>query len=248
MNGSDWVLLVDVGNTRLKWAAGIPGEGLQQTGNVTHGGKVSSALLASWEQLGRPHSVMVASVGGRNLLEQLRASVDGLWKLPVTTATATGEFHGLRNCYSHPERLGVDRWLAMVAARTLCSASFCVVDAGTALTIDLVDVSGRHAGGMILPGLTMMMQSLKSGTAIPAYDEILTGKQLGCSTTEAMRLGCLHAQAGAIERILSTVASDDCELLLTGGDARLLGSAVHYTHRTIEHLVLLGLLEMTSMN
>jgi type III pantothenate kinase len=77
---------------------------------------------------------------------------------------------------------------------------------------------------------------------------MLTGKQLGCSTTEAMRLGCLHAQAGAIERILSTVASDDCELLMTGGDARLVGSAVHCPHRTIEHLVLLGLLEMTATN
>lgn len=248
MKGSDWSLLVDVGNTRLKWAAGIPGEGLQQTGNITHGGKVPRELVASWKALGRPCSVMVASVGARNLLEQLRASVYELWKLPVTTVAATSEFHGLRNCYSHPERLGVDRWLAMIAARSLCSSSFCVVDAGTALTIDLVDVSGQHTGGVILPGLTMMMQSLKSGTAIPAYNENLTGKQLGCSTTEAMRLGCLHAQAGAIERILSTVASEDCELLLTGGDARLVGSAVHYTHRTIEHLVLLGLLEMISMN
>jgi type III pantothenate kinase len=248
MKGSDWSLLVDVGNTRLKWAAGIPGEGLQQTGNITHGGKVPRELVASWKALGRPCSVMVASVGARNLLEQLRASVYELWKLPVTTVAATSEFHGLRNCYSHPERLGVDRWLAMIAARSLCSSSFCVVDAGTALTIDLVDVSGQHTGGVILPGLTMMMQSLKSGTAIPAYNENLAGKQLGCSTTEAMRLGCLHAQAGAIERILSTVASEDCELLLTGGDARLVGSAVHYTHRTIEHLVLLGLLEMISMN
>jgi type III pantothenate kinase len=245
---SDWSLLVDVGNTRLKWAAGIPGEGLQQTGTVTHGGKMPRQLLSEWEQLGRPASVMVANVGGRNLLEQLRASVYDLWKLPVTTVIATDEFHGLHNCYHHPERLGVDRWLAMIAARTLCSASFCVVDAGTALTIDLVDVSGRHAGGMILPGLAMMMQSLKSGTASPSYDEMLTGKQLGCSTTEAMRLGCLHAQAGAIERILSTVASDDCELLMTGGDARLVGSAVHCPHRTIEHLVLLGLLEMTATN
>jgi type III pantothenate kinase len=75
----------------------------------------------------------------------------------------------------------------------------------------------------------------------------VTGKQLGCSTTEAMRIGCLHAQAGAIERILSTIASDDCELMLTGGDARLVGSAVHYPHQTIEHLVLLGLLELTTM-
>jgi type III pantothenate kinase len=188
---------------------------------------------------------MVASVGARNLLEQLRASVDRLWKLPVRTVVATDEFRGVRNCYTHPERLGVDRWLAMIAAHGLCGCSCCVVDVGTALTIDLVDVSGQHTGGVILPGLTMMMQSLRSGTAIPAYDETVTGKQLGCSTTEAMRLGCLHAQAGAIERILSTVASEDCELLLTGGDARLLGSAVHYPHRIIEHLVLLGLLEMT---
>ena len=248
MNESDWSLLVDVGNTRLKWAAGIPGEGLQQTGIVTHGGKVPRELLASWKALGRPCSVMVASVGARNLLEQLRVSVYDLWKLPVTPAVATGEFHGLRNCYSHPERLGVDRWLAMIAARSLCNSSFCVVDAGTALTIDLVDVSGQHTGGVILPGLTMMMQSLKSGTAIPAYDETVSARQLGCSTTEAMRLGCLHAQAGAIERILATVASEDCELLLTGGDARLTGSAVHYPHRTIEHLVLLGLLEMITMN
>ena len=109
MSGSDWSLLVDVGNTRLKWAAGIPGEGLQQTGTVTHGGKLPRELVDVWKQLGRPRSVMVASVGARNLLEQLRASVDRLWKLPVRTVVATGEFRGVRNCYTHPERLGVDR-------------------------------------------------------------------------------------------------------------------------------------------
>jgi type III pantothenate kinase len=149
------------------------------------------------------------------------------------------------NCYEYPERLGVDRWMVMIGARQITEGPCCVIDAGTALTIDMIHGNGKHLGGLIVPGLSLMFGCLESGTAIPGYAEQLSDNNLGCSTNTAIQLGCLRALAGVVEKTLHDTGLVDPKVLLTGGDATLLASVVNYPLTIVPDLVLQGLLQFT---
>jgi type III pantothenate kinase len=117
--------------------------------------------------------------------------------------------------------MGVDRWLAMLGARRRTGERLCVVDAGSALTIDLVDASGQHEGGYIIPGPALMERALLLDTDRVRFDED-TGYALtpGVSTAEAVRHGIALAQAGAVALALEQAGGDAPELFFCGGGAR----------------------------
>lgn len=212
-------LLLDVGNTRLKWAI-ADGAGLGKVHAQAHNGDPAAVIAArEWPAV---DAVRVCDVTGgemrRRLLEALAA------RLTVTpeVVTAEREREGLRNGYAEAQRLGADRWLAMLAAWRRSRCALCVVGAGTALTVDVVEAGGRHLGGVIAPGLVAMRRALRAATRFPLREDspatIAGAARLGCDSESAVELGVLHALLGAIERCVSL--QPDAVCYLTGGDAQ----------------------------
>jgi type III pantothenate kinase len=151
---------------------------------------------------------------------------------------------GVRNLYEEPQRLGADRWAALIAARHLHPGAALVVCAGTATTADILDHEGTFQGGLILPGLDLMLQSLARNTAqLP----LAVGRFAGLprNTADAIVSGCLHAQAGAIERMFAQVASyPDAICLVSGGAAPQLFDLLRIPKRQAANLVLEGLVRI----
>lgn len=222
--------LCDQGNTRLKWALVAPDGGFVLTG-AESGSFLSddtrSLVEAAGGSLGKMQvgysSVAPPEQGGR-LATQLRE-----WgAAPPHVFRTRPARAGLTNGYAQPERLGVDRWLAMAGAVTSYSGALLVVDAGTALTIDAVDGAGRHLGGYIVPGLQLQLQALGAGTARIGHVAADHRMGWGVSTAEAVVSGVTLSLVSAVERAaieLARTVDDTCRLILTGGDAEVI--AVH---------------------
>ena len=232
------LLLVDAGNTRIKWAVAAagsaPGAWLAH-GAVTHA--ELDRLSAAWAPF-RVQRALVANVAG----PALGAQLDGVLPVPAQPFTARAELAGLVNGYREPARLGADRFAAALGARTLVPhRALVVATCGTATTVDGVSADGRFVGGMILPGLGLMQAALARGTAqLPA-----TAPGAGApptfadNTVDAIRSGCLAAQAGAIERACAQLPADVC--ILSGGAAGHVAPLLSVAHRMLDNIVLVGL-------
>jgi type III pantothenate kinase len=245
-------LLVDLGNSRLKWAWSGPGEAWS-TGEVLHRGRALPALLDEiWGEAGLvPDRVVVASVAPSVRRTALGDWVFARWGRVPTVIRAEAECLGVVNRYLDPASLGADRWAALIAVRGLTRANACVVDCGTAVTVDALSAEGEFLGGVILPGLDLMRESLLAGTALVRST---AGEPtcLGRATGEAVAGGTLYGLAGAIERVLAEQAralgggGGAPVVFLTGGDAGqlhpLLRPAVGAQNLTfVPDLVLRGL-------
>lgn len=232
------LLLIDAGNTRVKWALAEPHAAPGQwiaSGAVAHAG--IDRLPAMWA--GRAVSrAIVANVAG----PALRAALEALLPLDAEWFASTPMLGGLRNAYRNPAQLGCDRFAAALGARALePDTPLIVATCGTATTIDAVSADGVFIGGMILPGLSLMSAALARNTAqLPRID---SGRVLATSfadnTQDAILAGCLAAQAGAIEHALSQHAG--ARLLLSGGAAHLVAPVLAAPHRLVDNIVLIGL-------
>jgi type III pantothenate kinase len=233
------LLLVDAGNTRVKWA--IAREGAAPGEWVEHGAAVHSGmdrLPAAWLGHG-VSSAIVSNVGGQALHESLLALLP---TVPVRWFTSSAECAGLRNGYRNPAQLGSDRFAAAIGARLLEPGKALVVaTCGTATTIDAVSADGRFVGGMILPGLGLMAGSLSRGTA--QLPQVAPGAALppvlADNTADAILSGCISAQAGAIERAVAVHGAEAC--VLSGGAAPYVAPALGVPHRVADNIVLTGL-------
>lgn len=213
------ILEFDLGNTAAKWR-------LLRESSVVAQGRVNE-LAALDIRLDEPvTAVRVASVRGEERERELtRWCAESLGVEP-TFARSSSFCAGVSNAYKEPERLGVDRWLAVIAAFHRHPEGALVVDAGTALTIDLVDARGEHLGGYILPGLNLMQQSLRQDTARIRYTEARAPElEPGKSTAEAVANGAALAAAASVAAARVQARErlgGNCAVLLTGGDAPLL--------------------------
>lgn len=227
------ILLVDAGNTRVKVGRLATDARLEVLGAAPWDGDGSSleTLLDSVTE--RPRAVLVSSVADRDPEARLRAVLDRQgWPAPrfvETAARASGVVCG----YADFRELGVDRWLAMIAAHRRHADDLVVLSAGTAVTADFVTADGSHQGGIIVPGLRLMVQSLAGGTgrigAVTA-ERPDPPPIAGRGTETAVLSGCWQALAGAATRFVTAAeaqAGGPVRLLVTGGDgdrlARLLG-------------------------
>lgn len=218
------LLLVDIGNTKLKWAFLEAGQ-LRAGGSFAHAGALSEALTAHWCAIPVPSAIWVANVAGTSPGKTLGIWTDTHWHLTPRFAAAQRELLGVRNGYRDYRRLGVDRWLAMVAAYTSLRGAVLVVDCGTAATLDLVSEEGRHLGGLILPGLGMMRSALMAGTHLSADPGSETVLSLGVDTAGCIAAGARYALIGAVERTLAharTLLGRTPALVLAGGDGALM--------------------------
>ncbi len=223
------ILLLDIGNTRIKWGCLIGGE-FQSGGAQSRGeGDVASMVAAVQARHCRPLHVVVSNVADEAYREQLYRVVSKAWGCQVEmTATQAAAF-GVVNGYDEPHRLGVDRWLALIAARQLCDGALCIVDCGTALTVDLLTAKGVHLGGMIVPGMSLLQGTLVKNTA--GLDVISDGQGDGGmhfmarNTADAISAGACYSSVALIDRVFADAQQslgEGISLLLTGGDASML--------------------------
>jgi type III pantothenate kinase len=248
-------LLLDAGNSRLKWAWSSAGE-LVNTGQVLHRNQDLAAVLElALRDSPRPDEVRVANVAGPAAAAVIRDSVLSRCGVPPVFACSGVSAHGLRNGYRDPRQLGVDRWLAMCAAWQKFPGSLCVVDAGTAVTVDMIAADGRHAGGLIVPGLALMAGALRRETgdldraAGPDLerDAQLSGPPdryaLGLDTAGGIRLGAIRSLAALIADCLAGADAADggAKLVITGGDGARLAGWVGRPAAHVPDLVLAGL-------
>jgi type III pantothenate kinase len=241
-------LLIDIGNTNLHWALHSDGV-LGPMDSVCHGRGVPLDLLAAWEALEAPQRVLIGNVGGAALGEAVARVARAYWGREAEFALTRQDCLGLRVAYAEPARLGVDRWLALLGALA-CDAAL-IVDAGTAVTFDVLAPAGRHLGGLILPGLSMMRDSLLAGTQIPPGVPEPTLDPWATDTAAAVATGSLHALAALAERLhqrlwdrLSETAGRPVPppaLLLTGGDGPRLAPCIARPVELVPDLVLRGL-------
>ena len=197
--------LIDVGNTRIKWAALEHGE-LTQSGHAWHRGTLDAALAALASALpSRVGRFVVANVAGQEVAERLNDLArqrSGLEPRFVTTAHAQ---FGVRCAYADPARLGVDRWVAVLAAYHAAHGAACVLDAGTAVTFDAVAADGRHLGGLIFPGAHMAAAALQQrtseiGPTLTVARAPVGLELLGTSTNAAVAHGAMLELAAALDR------------------------------------------------
>lgn len=244
------ILLVDAGNTRIKWA-GLHGAVLQSGPAVLRrdGAQDVDALATAWAALPVPQRLLVASVAGPDFSARVEAWARKFWGIEPEFVSARARAFGIANAYSEPQRLGVDRWLALVAARRLVAGAVCVVDCGTALTVDVLAQDGEHLGGLIIPGLGLMRRALLEKTAgieaaliaAPSREEV---SLLAKDTRSGVMGGTLYAAVAVIDRIVHDVTEAlgvELTCVLTGGDAEAVRSLLPAAFLHEPELVLKGL-------
>jgi len=236
-------LLIDIGNTNLKWTRGESGS-LEAMRTVRHHGSLPIDLHAAWEQLTPPRRILVGNVGGAEMARALERVCRSYWDRDPLFATPEPQAHGVTIAYECPERLGVDRWLALIAAHRICQGPILVVNAGTAITYDLLLGDGSHLGGLITPGIEMMRDRLIAGTRIPRAEPEELAVPWTTDTGAAIAVGSIQAPAALAERLfhrLTEQAGKPPQCILSGGDAERLIPALHLPLRHRPDLVLQGL-------
>lgn len=238
-------LLVDIGNTRIKWARRSPA-GLARGGCRLHRGRSLAAVLDSaWGEVSAPGSVVFANVASPAAAEALRAWCRAHWQCEPREIRPTAFALGVQNAYAEPARLGVDRWAALVGAFCEYGATspLCVIDCGTAITLDVVTVEGRHRGGLILPGAGLMRQSLYRDTRGIPDEGAAAPVLLGTDTRSCVSSGVHHAVLGALRLALDEIGQAHAGLrcILTGGDAAELAAHLDRDAQLDPDLVLRGI-------
>ena len=232
------MIAIDAGNTRIKWGL-HDGRSWVALGAVptAEAGRLAEAA-AGWPAADR---VVACSVAGAAVERSIRLALAGraaqpLWVQPAAFAC------GVRNGYEQPASLGADRWSALIGARGMLSGACLVVCAGTATTVDRLDAQGNFRGGLILPGIDLMLASLARNTAqLPLAAGVFRAEPR--NTMDAIVSGCLNAQCGAIERMFAALSAEpDAICLLTGGAAERLAPCLNIPVRIEERLILEGLL------
>lgn len=235
-------LLVDIGNSRLKWAIEREGDILNFEALDYRQEDFLACLRQRWQALEAPDQLALASVAQPQVAEAVMTLAQSLWpqQLSFVRPHASRQAFGVVNAYAQAETLGLDRWLAMLAAYREYPGGVCVIDCGTAITVDVVHADGRHAGGLICPGLQAMKQALAVSTAALTVDGQMNQLDLAANTRTAIANGVLLAAVGLIETVIQRFAAQ-CHVVLTGGDSRLLADALTESVDVDGHLVLKGL-------
>ena len=236
-------LLIDVGNTRLKWTVADDDDRLAPVQALAHGG--DPAALVEWLPLPHGlHEAWIANVTGEAPGERLAAALSVRHRLHTRFARPIDGLAGLVLAYPEPTRLGVDRWLALLAIWSRERAAACVASAGTALTFDAVDAGGHHLGGIIAPGLLTAQAAVLGATRFAAAGPAQHyTRGLGSDTDACVRQGALHACAGLIDRL---AARHPGARHLIGGDAETLLPHLDGDWRLRPDLVLEGLATLSA--
>lgn len=230
------IVCLDSGNTRIKWGVHDGQQWLAQ-GAVAHAAADElAALTSAWPQ---PEKVLLANVAGSEAAAGIRRQL-AAWLPVFREVKAEAQRGGVINRYRNPGQLGVDRWCALIGARSLTRVPCVVVMAGTATTIDSLDAAGNFLGGLILPGSALMRRALARDTAGLPLAEGEYSPYPRC-TDDAIVSGAIEAQAGAIERAYARLADGSAQCLVSGGNAEVLADYLVIPHMLAQNLPLEGL-------
>lgn len=246
------IIEIDVGNTRAKWRLIVrdaPVPEVQESGAIFMKGDPSGDalnLIRSIANLcsGDIEVVRVSNVRGDPFECCLGDAIKSEWSLVPEFPKAVRECAGVVNGYEDPAKLGVDRWLAMLAAFNSARQRCCIVDCGTTITVDLISDAGLHLGGYIVPGIIMMKTILTKKSSVLQWEMQQTSDTLpGHNTAEAINHGALAMITGFIGEVITTAAADGRApmLYLTGGDGLVVKQCLRQPASYQPALVLDGL-------
>jgi type III pantothenate kinase len=233
------VLAIDAGNTRIKWGMH---DGAQWTAGGTAVKGEITRLQDAWKVLPTPAKIIISNVAGELVRSELTVLL-ARWRIPPRWMKSAANECGVVNQYEKPAQLGCDRWAALIGAHHLQAGPAVVVMVGTAMTVDALTADGRFLGGLIVPGLNLMLEALATKTA---GVRVASGKAktFPTNTADAAWSGALSASTGAIERIrqaLEAAGEAGPTVLLSGGAADEIESFVQAPCRRVDNLVLEGL-------
>jgi type III pantothenate kinase len=245
-------LALDVGNTRLKWAlyeqpaagARLLAHGVQFLENI------ETLAEGDWAKLPAPDHVLGCVVAADAVKRRVQEQME-IWDVSPQWVVSSPAEAGLVNGYDHPARLGSDRWVAMIGARSRLVARQdqrpCVlVMVGTAVTVEAIDASGKFLGGIILPGHGIMLRALESGTAglhVPTGEV----RDFPTNTSDALTSGGTFAIAGAVQRMVDNLKRHCGQMpavIMTGGAGWKMAPSMTVPFELVESLIFDGLLEI----
>ncbi|KIG02368.1 putative transcriptional acitvator, Baf family [Burkholderia sp. MR1] len=255
------MLLIDAGNSRIKWSLVDENGVAMANGALEHerdAADHADPALAAWSSLPDCASAWISNVAGASVQARIERLLDARWPAsPRTFVRASARQCGVINGYTEPEKLGSDRWAGLIGARAAYPGeNVLIATFGTATTLEALRADGVFTGGLIAPGWSLMMQSLGSRTAqLPTLDATAARRALhgagekphglfATDTAAALSSGCLLAQASLIERAWRDLRDDlqaDVRLVLGGGAADEIAGALDVAHTRHDSLVLSGL-------
>ena len=245
-------LLIDIGNTRIKWAR-FEQDQLQPQAAAPHVDWSAATFIETVLHSGsRCDRVLVSNVSGPRMADIVRSAVAQAWQVEPEFVTSSATAAGIRNAYPRPQQLGVDRWLAIIGAHALERGALCVVSVGTALTIDGVTADGRHLGGVIVPGPDLMVSSLLRNTsdiAQRAQHGTASNALFADNTLGAIQQGAEHALAALVERsvgVMRHTLEETPKVVMTGGASTRVEKLLGLPYRAVPDLVLRGLAVLAS--
>ncbi len=246
------ILLIDLGNTRLKWCASADAGGSPaKVDAIAHAQAGAAMALRTGLQSHAWRQVWIASVGPEAVLADVeRACAECLPGVPVQRARSLATCGDLRNGYDAPSQLGVDRFLALLAARARWPGErVLLASIGSAVTIDLLERDGAHAGGLIAPSSGSMHRALGDLAAQLVVDATPTGDVFARATGAGIASGCTNAVAGLVERCFNVAAAQGAIplLVLSGGCATELAPNLSVRSLVVPFLVLDGLARYARM-
>ncbi|MCK4586587.1 MAG: type III pantothenate kinase [Gammaproteobacteria bacterium] len=229
------VLLIDAGNSSLKWA--LCRNGSLETGDpvVYRRSSLVGQLTETWQFFAKENislsRIILSNVAGQQVFDALcqwrdkALVVKEAGDVSIEVVVAQTSAYGVINAYKQPEALGADRWAGLVAARHYVKGNACIVSCGSALTVDILTADGVHVGGIIAPGWEMMESSLVANTKGITSGDSEVPELLGQTTQQAVQAGISAASVGAVKYIVQRYQEKMGIVLtcvITGGAAPLL--------------------------
>ncbi len=250
---TDSVLLIDMGNTRIKWAWAV--EDRINEESAGRGGLDAFQEFVRSYAGASPLRILLSSVAAEDRTRAVMDACHLQWAVLVTRLLSCSQQAGIINAYDQPQSLGVDRWLAIVGAAHRYGMPVVIWDLGTATTLDAVGAEGRHLGGYIFPGPATMLEALRSETELTVPADLSGAPQDGSAgwkygvspgqtTAACITQGVRAAQVGALNQFLQSISSkvESPRLVVTGGAAQELLSGLNIDHIYDPWLVFRGML------
>jgi type III pantothenate kinase len=235
-------LLVDIGNTRLKSAL-LDGERWQSIEAVP-GGVIDASL---WKNIHEVDSAWIASVASAEVTERISAHIRDRFGAAVHIVRSSAEAGGVRSAYAQPERLGVDRFLSLIAVRSQDKGAAVIASCGTALTLDALRGDGQHLGGLIAPSPALMQHALRAGAAQLRDIDDATIVEIADNTDAAVASGTWLSAVALTQRFLAQATQQlgvMPRLIVTGGGGDKLAALLDRDHEFEPDLVLRGLAQL----
>jgi len=237
-------LLIDLGNTRLKCAL-WDGSALRFIGALAHvGDDVQLDFDTLWKDIGAVSAILIASVASGVVGGQVARKALERFGVQPAFVLSPASACGVRNAYAEPDRLGIDRFLGLVALHATQSGPCVLASCGTALTLDALAADGSHLGGLIAPSPPLMRDALTGATARLSTSQAARVVERADNTGDAIESGVWLAGAALLERFVAratTTFGAAPAVVLTGGGAERLATLIEPAHRVDAELVLRGL-------